>query len=109
MVTFIKQQGEKCSEIAQGHFTKSQKLLTENLHIHAHWEGHQMYSEHSISMAGYVTAVLAFVRAELHAREASHFHAFDFSECQFEEVMSFFWRSVYHASNIFIQVSIPCS
>ena len=31
------------------------------------------YSEHSISKAGYVTAVLAIVRTELCAQEASSF------------------------------------
>ena len=121
------------------HFSK----ITET----AHWEllRKAAYSEHSIaihsiSMAGCVTAVLAFVRAALRGRKTSssvifwkvtscdftpfysvltqpnvcccfymclvktiaklcpnmiHFDALDFSECRSEEVISFFWRSVY--------------
>ena len=47
------------------------KLLTENLELQK-----VAYSEHSIafqSMAGYVSAILAFVHAELYAREARSF------------------------------------
>ena len=55
-------------KLQQVTFQKSPKLLTENLH-----EGPPKgaYSEHS--KAGYVTAVLAIVRTELLAREASSF------------------------------------
>ena len=66
------QKGGKCGEIAKGHFSK----ITET----AHWEPPRKaaYSElsiaiHSISKADYVTAVLAIVRAELRAQEASSF------------------------------------
>ena len=55
-------------------FQKSQKLLTENLHETAYLEHSKAI--HSISKAGYVTAVLVIVCVELHAREASSF--FDF-------------------------------
>ena len=62
-------------KLQQVTFQKSPKLLTENLH-----EGPPKgaYSEHSIaihsiSKAGYVTAVLAIVRTELLAREARSF------------------------------------
>ena len=114
----------------------------------AHWEPPRKatYSKHSIaihsiSVAGYVTAILIFVRAELRALETSsfcdfffkwplailpyftpfwlnqtfvfcdiclvtitianlcpimiNFNALDFSECCSEEVISFFWCSVY--------------
>ena len=55
-------------------FQNSQKLLAENLH----------FSEHSISKAGYVTAVLAIVRTELCAREASSFcHFWKMTSCEF--------------------------
>ena len=53
--------------IAKGNFSK----ITET----ARWQPPQkaVYSEHSISKAGYVTAVLAIVRTELRAWEASSF------------------------------------
>ena len=52
------QKGEKCDEIAKGHFSK----ITNSKHSIA---------IHSISKA--VTAVLSIVRTELRAREASSF------------------------------------
>ena len=54
---------------------KSQKLLAENCHERPPI---QKISKaiHSISMAGYVPAVLAIVCAKLHAREASIFLIF---------------------------------
>ena len=57
----------KCDEIAKGHFSKSTET--------ARWElpRKAAYSEHSISKAGYVIAVLAIVRTELGAREVSSF------------------------------------
>ena len=33
----------------------------------------------------------------------SHFDALDFSECRSEEVISFFWRSVYNFQIVFVQ------
>ena len=53
-------------------FLKSQKLLTENLHGGSLFRTFNSYS-FTMSMAGYVTAVLAFVRAELCGRETSIF------------------------------------
>ena len=51
-------------------FQKSQKLLAENSPRKAAYSEHSI-AIHSISKAGYVTAVLAIVRTELCAREAS--------------------------------------
>ena len=53
-------------------FRKSQKLLTERAPRKAAYSEHSI-AIHSISKAGYVTAVLAIVRTELRAREASSF------------------------------------
>ena len=53
-------------------FQKSQKLLAENLHERLSYSEHSI-AIHAISKAGYVTAVLAIVRTELRAREASSF------------------------------------
>ena len=50
---------------------KSQKLLAENLHERLSFQN--TIAIHSISKAGYVTAVLAIVRTELRAWEASSF------------------------------------
>ena len=66
------QTGEKCDEIAKGHSSK----ITETARWEPPWKA--VYSEHSIaihsiSKAGYVTAVLAIVRTELRAREVSSF------------------------------------
>ena len=61
------QKGENAVKSRKVIFRKSQKLLTERASTEA------AYSEHSISMAGYVNAVLAFVCFELPAREASRF------------------------------------
>ena len=77
------QKGEKWDEIANGHFSK----ITET----ARWEPPRKaaYSEHSIavhslSKAGYVTAVLAIVRTDLCAREASRFCDFwNMTSCDF--------------------------
>ena len=84
---------KKSGEIAKGHFSK----ITET----ARWEPPQKgaYSEHSIaihsiSKAGYVTAVLAIVRAELRAREASNFCDFwKMTSCDFTLFYSFFFNS----------------
>ena len=51
-------------------FQKSQKLLAENLRERPPIQNISI-AIHSISKAGYVTAVLAIVRTELRAREAS--------------------------------------
>ena len=53
-------------------FQKSQKMLAENLHEKVAYSEHSI-AIHSISKAGYVTAVLAIVRSELRAREARSF------------------------------------
>ena len=53
-------------------FLKSQKLLAENLHKRPPYSEHSI-AIHSISNAGYVSAVLAIVRTELRAREANSF------------------------------------
>ena len=53
-------------------FQKSQKLLAENLHERPPIQNISM-AIHSISKAGIVIAVLAIVRTELRAREASSF------------------------------------
>ena len=66
------QKGDKCNEI-RGHFSKSQKLLTENLHEMPPIDS----NIHSISMAGYVTTILAFFCGELQAHEVSNFCDFD--------------------------------
>ena len=102
-------------------FQKSQNQLAENLH--------EMPPIHSISNAGYVTAILTIVRTELCAQEASSFCDFwkmtscdftlfyklclvrsiidnlcpimiHFNVCRSEEVISFFWRSVYFVINL---------
>ena len=81
-VAEVKKEG-KCGKIAKGNFSK----ITET----ARWKPPQKapYSEHSIaihsiSKAGYVTAVLAIVRAELCAREASSFRDFwKMTSCNF--------------------------
>ena len=69
------------NEIAKGHFSK----ITET----ARWEPPRKaaFSEHSIaihsiSKAGYITAVLAVVHTELRAREASSF-------CDFWKITSY--------------------
>ena len=65
-----------------------QKVICKIITEIARWEppGKAAYSEHSIaihsiSMSGYVTAILAFVHAELRAREASSF-------CDFGKITS---------------------
>ena len=59
---------------------KSQKLLTNNLHKRPPIDSEQSIAIHSISIAGYVTAIVAFVHAELHTWKASilHVHVCDF-------------------------------
>ena len=63
--------GEKC-DIAKGYFFKITETACWEPPRKAAYSGHSIII-HSISKAGYVTAVLAIVRAELHAREASSF------------------------------------
>ena len=83
------QKGEKCDENAKGHFSKITKT--------ARWEPPRKaaYSEysiaiHSISKAGYVTTVLAIVRTELRAQEASSFCDFwKITSCDFTLFYSF--------------------
>ena len=72
-------------------FLKSQKLLTENLYERPPIQKSE-YSMaiHSMSMAGYVTAVLAFVHAELCGRESRSFCDFwKVSSCNFTPFSSF--------------------
>ena len=57
----------KCGEISKGNFLK----IAETAHRASSTEA--AYSEHSISIAGYVNAIPAFVCFELPAREASNF------------------------------------
>ena len=78
---FVEMEKKKIGDIAKGNFSK----ITET----AHWEPPRKgtYSEHSIAIhsitkAGYVSAVLAIVRAELRAREASKL-------CDFWKMTSF--------------------
>ena len=59
-------------------FQKSQKLLAENLRERPPIQNISI-AIHSISKAGYVTAVLAIVRTALRGREASSFC--DFCKC----------------------------
>ena len=81
---------EKWDEITKGHFSK----ITENACRKP--PGKAVYSEHSIAIhsilkAGYVTAVLAIVRTELRAREASSFCDFwKMTFCDFTLFYSFF-------------------
>ena len=69
-------------------FQKSQKLLTENL-------------RHPILLLFHSSERLFFEMCLLTSTIAKlcpcmiHFDALDFSECRSEEVISFFWRSVY--------------
>ena len=87
---YFSQKGEKCGEIAKGNFSK----ITQT----ARWEPPRKsaYSEHSIaihsiSKTGYVTAILAIVRAELRAREASSFCDFwKMTSCNFTFIFLFF-------------------
>ena len=64
-------------------FQKSQKLLAGNLHERPLIQNIQL-AIHSISEAGYVTAVLAIVRTELRAREAN-----SFCECLKNDLLRF--------------------
>ena len=70
---------------------KSQKLLTENLHDEAAYsEPSNSIDIHSISMAGYVSSVLAFFCAELSGRETSSFCDFlKVTSCDFIPIYSF--------------------
>ena len=80
------QKGEKC-EIAKGHFSK----ITETAHRESSTEAassEHSIAIHSISMAGYVTVILAFVRAALSAREASSF-------CDFWKMTSYNFTAFY--------------
>ena len=70
-------------------FQKSQKLLTETLPRKAAYSEHSM-AIHSISMSGYITAVLAFVHAELRGQETSSFCDFwQVTFCDFTLLYSF--------------------
>ena len=78
----------KCGEIAKGNFSK----ITET----ARWEPPRKmaYSEHSIfSMAGYVTAIMAIVRAELRALEESSLWFRKMTSCNFTLYYSFMTQS----------------
>ena len=82
-------------------FQKSQKLLTETLPRKDAYSEHSM-AIHSISMSGYVTAVLAFVHAELRGRETSSFcNFFKVTFCDFTLFYSFFTQP-----NIFFQMCL---
>ena len=64
-------------------FQKSQKLLAENLRERQPIQNISI-AIHSISKAGYVTAVLAIVRTALRGREASSFCEFwKMTSCDF--------------------------
>ena len=82
------QKGEKC-EIAKGHFSK----ITETVHRARSMEA--AYSEHSIavhsiSIAGYVIPVPAFVCGKLPGREASSFCDFwKLTSCDFTTFFNF--------------------
>ena len=72
-------------------FRKSQKLLTERT-VSELWGAFRTFNIaiHSISMAGYVNALPAFVCYELPAREASSFCDFwKFSSCDFIAFISY--------------------
>ena len=81
---------------------KSQKDIFQNqklLSAHQASPTQEAYSQHSIamysmSMAGYVTAVLVFVCSELPAREGSNFCDFQkIISCDFTEFFSFLTRA----------------
>ena len=81
-------------KLQKGHFS----IITET----ARWQPPRkaVYSEysiiaiHSISKAGYVTAVLAIIRTELHAREASSFCDFwKMTFCNFTLFYSFLTKA----------------
>ena len=129
-MVWLCQKGENCGEIPKGNFSKNHRNCSEH-----------SIAIHSISMAGYITTIPAFVCGEVPAKEAStfcdkkkdllrrsphffssltranywvfymcliritianlcpnmiHFGAYHISECHSEEVISFFWRSVYY-------------
>ena len=70
-------------------FQKSQKLLAENLRERPPIQNISI-AIHSVSKAGFVTAVLAIVHTELHAREASSFCDFwKMTSCDFTLFYSF--------------------
>ena len=68
----MSQNGEKCGEIGKSHFSKITESAPCEPTQKATYSEHPI-AVHSISMAGYVATVLAFVHDELLAREASSF------------------------------------
>ena len=70
------QKGEKCDEIAKGHFKKNHRKCS----LRTSTKGCRFKTFNSYSFnskAGYVTAVLAIVLTELRAQEASSFCDFE--------------------------------
>ena len=82
------QKGEKC-EIAEDHFSKIAKTAYRVSSTEAAYTEH-LIAVHSISMVDYVTAVLAFVHAELRAWEASSFCDFENGFLRFHHIFHLF-------------------
>ena len=81
-VAFAKKE-KKCGEIAKGNFSKITETTRWEPPRKAAYSEHSI-ARHSISKAGYVTAVLAIVCNELRAREASSFCDFwKITSCDF--------------------------
>ena len=110
---FSFQKGEKCGYITKGHLSKIAKTAHQASSTEAAYSEHSI-AIHSISMAGYVNAVLAFVCFELPAREASSFCDFSkLTSCDFiafisslVEVNFCFFRCAYEGEIYLICVQI---
>ena len=81
------QQRENCGEIAKGKFLKIAETAHRASSTEAEYSGYSIVI-HSISIAGYITAVLAFVCGELPAQEASSFCE-KITSCNFIAFFSF--------------------
>ena len=85
--------GEKLGEIAKGHFSKIAETAHQASSTEAAYSEHSI-AIHSISMAGYVTPVPAFVCVKLPSRKANSLCEFwQLTSCDFTAFVSFTFGS----------------